>query len=73
MAKSAEGFKLKGVKQYAGGKRSLGEVAQTDGIDESQLRRWVASYRVHGWSRLAKKHSAHYTAAFKYEVLARLT
>jgi len=71
MAKYDERFKLKTVEQYLSGNRSCCEVASASGLEESQLRRWIASYREHGQAGLAKKFS-HYSAQFKLEVLERV-
>lgn len=71
MTKYDERFKLDAVKQYASGSCSYREVASAWGIEQSQLRRWVASYREHGQAGLTKKFS-HYGAQFKLEVLERI-
>lgn len=71
MAKYDERFKLKAVEQYAKGRASYREVAMAFRIEASQLRRWVASYRLHGQAGLSRK-VAHYSAQFKLEVLDRV-
>ncbi len=70
MTKYDERFKLKAVEQYARGQASYQGVASAFGIDVSQLRRWVASYRWHGQAGLARK-VGRYNAPFKLEVLER--
>lgn len=70
MAKYDEQFKLKVVQQYLLGDTSYHELASAQGVDRSLLRRWVASYRVHGRLGLARKLSR-YSASFKLEVLHR--
>lgn len=71
MAKYDERFKLKVVKQYLSKTLSSREVASAHGIDRSQLRRWVASYRAHGQAGLSHKYSR-YSAAFRLHVLEHI-
>lgn len=68
MAKYDELFKLRAVEQYALGRASYREVASECGVEASQLRRWVASYRSQGQAGLVKKFSR-YSAEFKLKVL----
>lgn len=71
MAKHDVRFKVEVVRQYLSGNSGYQEVATTYEVDCSQLRRWVASYRLHGVAGLEKKYSA-YSAEFKLEVLQRI-
>ena len=64
-------FKVELVEQYLSGGTSYAEQASTYGVEESQLRFWVASYRQHGVSGLEKKHSF-YSAEFKLKVLQHI-
>jgi len=71
MAKHDARFKVEVVKQYLSGNSGYQEVATTSGVEPSQLRRWVASYRLHGVSGLEKKYST-YSAEFRLEILQRI-
>ena len=71
MAKHDLRFKIALVKDYLSGNSSYQDIARSSGVGDSQLRRWVASYRLHGVSGLQKKLSV-YSAEFKLEVLQRI-
>ena len=71
MAKYDEQFKLDAIQRYLTGLHGYREVAQACGIDRSMLRRWVASYQLHGRGGLQAQHKR-YTAEFKVEVLRRI-
>lgn len=71
MVQYNEQFKLKAVQQYLRGGASYREVAMAHGVEFSQLRRWVASYEMHGRSGLTRKNAGNYDASLKLEVLAR--
>jgi len=71
MAKHDVRFKVEVVRQYLSGQSGYQEVAEAYGVDRAQLRRWVASYQLHGVSGLQKKYSA-YSAQFKLGVLQRI-
>ena len=64
-------FKVDLVEQYLSGSHGYRELVSAYGIEPSQLRRWVASYRLHGLSGLEKKHSV-YNAEFKLKVLQHI-
>jgi transposase len=70
MARYDEQFKLKAVQQYLSGDASYRQVAAAYGIEFSQLRCWVASFKAHGRCGLASK-SGSYDAQLKLEVLDR--
>jgi transposase len=71
MAKYDEQFRRRLVLAYL--RRGIGtrELAASNGIDESMLRRWIAAYRVHGNAALGSKYS-HYDAQFKLRVLGHM-
>ncbi len=71
MAKYDVQFKVDLVEQYLSGDNGYREVVSIYGIEHSQLRRWVASYHLHGISGLEKKHSF-YNADFKLRVLQHI-
>lgn len=71
MSKYSESLKRTIVEQYLSGDESYRSVGAAHGIDGSTIRKWVASYEVHGAAGLAKKFS-HYDAAFKLSVLRRM-
>lgn len=64
-------FKVNLVKQYLSGSNGYRELVSAYGIEHSQLRRWVASYHLHGLSGLEKKHRF-YNAEFKLKVLQHI-
>lgn len=64
-------FKIDLVEQYLSGSNGYRELASAYGLEHSQLRRWVASYHLHGLSGLEKKHSF-YNAEFKLKVLQHI-
>ncbi|MFC3866852.1 helix-turn-helix domain-containing protein, partial [Alcaligenes aquatilis] len=49
-------FKVNLVEHYLSGSNGYRELVSAYGIEHSQLRRWVASYHLHGLSGLEKKH-----------------
>ena len=71
MAKYDERFKLDAVQRYLSGLKGYEEVARDCGIDYSMLRRWVASYKLHGSMGLRSRYTR-YTAQFKLDVLRRI-
>jgi len=71
MAKYDEAFRLKVVKRYLRGDVSAKAMARRYGVDDSMLRRWVASYQQHGRAGLKKKFS-HYNAEFRLSVLKHM-
>jgi transposase len=71
MTKYNEQFKLAIVQQYLSGQAGSGALSALHGIDDSMLRRWLAVYRLHGASGLAKKFS-NYNAEFKLGVLRHM-
>ena len=71
MAKYEERFKLKVVRSYLSNHGGWKTVGQLHGLDQSTVRRWVASYRAHGLAGLKRK-GASYDAAFKLLVLQRM-
>lgn len=64
-------FKINLVEQYLSGSNGYRELVSAYGIEHSQLRRWVASYQLHGLSGLEKKHRF-YNAEFKLKVLQHI-
>ena len=56
------------LEHYLTGLAGYQSVGRHYGIDPSMVRKWVASYRLHGSAGLVKK-STHYSAAFKRSVL----
>lgn len=64
-------FKVKLVKEYLSGDSGYRLIADTYGVDISQLRYWVASYQHHGVSGLENKRAT-YSAEFKQQVLQRI-
>jgi transposase-like protein len=58
MAKYDEQFKLLAVGQYLSNEFSYREVANDLNIEDSILRRWVASYQIHGLPGLSKKRDS---------------
>jgi transposase len=71
MAKYDQQFKLETIRQYLSGRFSYQDVAQRQGVDKSMVRRWVASYRVHGVAAVSKQY-VRYSAPFKLQVLERI-
>jgi transposase len=71
MAKYDEQFKIKVAQEGAQGTVGLEQLAQGYGLDRSMVRRWVASYILHGPAGLAKKYRR-YDAPFKRHVLERM-
>ena len=71
MAKYEERFKLKVVRSYLSNHGGWKTVGQLHGLDQSTVRRWVASYGAHGLAGLKRK-GASYDAAFKLLVLQRM-
>ena len=70
MSKHSTSFKLKIVRQFLDqgfGTRQLGIEHR---LDHAMIRRWIASYQLHGVAGLEPKYSA-YDAAFRLSVLHR--
>ena len=72
MAKYAEQFKLKVVRECLKGTESLRSVSERHELGHSQVRRWVESYREHGQAGLGRQ-SGSYGASFKRSVLLRIS
>lgn len=70
MVRYDEQFKLKAVQQFLRADASYRQVAAAYSVEVSQLRRWVASFKAHGRSGLARK-SERYSVQLKVEVLER--
>lgn len=64
-------FKIKLVQAYLSGQSGYRLIADTYGVDISQLRYWVASYQHHGVSGLDNKRGA-YSDEFKQQVLRHI-
>src|SRR6266404_4499903 len=71
MTKYNEQFKLKIVKQFLAGGSSIRALCDEHGVTRTVVRRWIASYRLHGLEGLRKKFT-HYDAQFKLSVLLRM-
>jgi transposase len=71
MSKYTESFKLAVVEHYLTGLAGYQTVGRHHGIDSTMVRKWVASYRLHGVAGLQKKFT-HYSAAFKLSVLQHM-
>jgi transposase len=71
MAKYSERFRRRVVEEYLAGESGYRALGARYGVGFSMVRRWVASYRVHGVAGLRKKYS-HYDAQFKLSVLQRM-
>ncbi|MFD1737039.1 helix-turn-helix domain-containing protein [Bacillus salitolerans] len=71
MAKYGSKFKLKIVMEYLGGTLGYKSLANKYGIpSESQIKRWVRSYKEFGEDGLCRKHSKQvYSVKFKLDVL----
>lgn len=68
MSKYTEQFKLTVVEQYLTGLAGFKTLGHQHGVSYSNVRKWVAFYRLHGKAGLQKKFT-HYSAAFKFSVL----
>ena len=71
MSKYTEQFKLAVVEQYLTGSAGFKALGHQYGVSSSNVRKWVAFYRLHGVSALQKKFT-HYSAAFKLSVLQHM-
>ena len=71
MSKYSFEFKLKIVLQYLEGKVGYKSLGNIYGVDKRDLRSWVALYRQHGASSLAKRHT-NYSVDFKLTVLKKI-
>lgn len=71
MSKYSVGFKQAVVEFYSDGTHSYHEVSLQFGLDESMVRKWVASHAAHGVAGLSRKYS-HYDAQFRLSVLERM-
>ena len=71
MTKYTESFKLAVVDHYLTGSAGSKAVAHYHGIARTVVRKWVASYRLHGLAGLQKKFT-HYSATFKLSVLQHM-
>lgn len=71
MSKYSVSFKQGVVEFYGDGKHSYREVSLQFGLDESMVRKWVASHAAHGLAGLSRKFS-HYDAQFRLLVLERM-
>lgn len=64
-------FKLQVAKQACKTSTSVKAVARHHGLDFSTVRRWAATYRLHGWRGFHRKARS-YDLAFKLEVLEKV-
>ncbi|PPU62298.1 IS3 family transposase [Xanthomonas pisi] len=64
-------FKLQVAKQACKTSTSVKAVARRHGLDFSTVRRWAATYRLHGWRGFHRKARS-YDLAFKLEVLEKM-
>lgn len=71
MTKYSEQFRQQLVDEFLAGGIGVKALAARHGVDHSQLRRWVASYREHGSAGLRKK-SSRYDAQVKMTILRRM-
>ena len=71
MRRYKEQFKLAVVEQYLTGLAGFKALGHQHGVSSSNVRKWVAFYRLHGVSALQKKFT-HYSAAFKLSVLQHM-
>lgn len=71
MSKHREELKLRVVKGYLEGAAGVGAIAREHGVERGTVRKWIASYRIHGIEGLRKKFS-HYSAEFKLSVLRHM-
>jgi transposase len=71
MTKYSEQFRRQLVDEFLAGGIGAKALAARYGVDPSQLRRWVASYREHGSAGLRKK-SSRYDAQLKMTILRRM-
>ncbi len=71
MTKYTEQFKLSVIEDYLSGTRSYQEVAKAYGLDRSMVRRWIATYKIHGVASLQKKYR-HYSVKFKLGALKHM-
>jgi len=71
MTKYDKAFKLKIVRLCQRGPGGYKVVARAHGLGPSSVRRWVASYRIHGPAGLTMK-VGHYDVPFKLNVLRRI-
>ncbi|WP_369825002.1 IS3 family transposase [Sporosarcina sp. P13] len=60
--------KIQAIKRYVEGKESLGEIAQSIGIDKSEIRYWVQRYQYHGEKGFKKPCTSH-SVQFKLDVI----
>ena len=71
MRRYKEQFKLAVVEQYLTGLAGFKALGHQHGVSSSNVRKWVAFYRLHGVIALQKKFT-HYSAAFKLSVLQHM-
>lgn len=64
-------FKLRAIKKWLSGKRSVRSVARSHAVAHSVLQRWIASYQAHGHRGVSRRHRR-YDMAFKLSVLRRM-
>jgi transposase len=71
MAKYDEQFRRQLVAEYLEGAHGYQALGARYGLHGAMIQRWVASYRAHGDTGLAKKYG-HYDARFKLRVLDQM-
>ncbi|PSD12800.1 IS3 family transposase, partial [Stenotrophomonas maltophilia] len=64
-------FKLQVAKEACKTSTSVKAVARRYGLEFSTVRRWVATYRLHGW-RGFRRQAQSYDLAFKLAVLKKM-
>ena len=71
MSRYSESLKCSVAERYLRGEDSYARVGAPHCIDAATVRKWVASYRVHGLAGLSRKFG-HYDGKFKLSVLRRM-
>lgn len=71
MSKYSIDLRLEVVDHYISGKDSFRGTAERFGVGESDVRKWVATYQVHGVESLIKRRIT-YTADFKIAVVKHM-
>jgi len=71
MTKYSEEVKLAAVQDYGLGNAGIAAIAQRHGVNRHALRRWVATYQIHGVAGLRAKR-VRYGTSFKQEVVRQM-
>ncbi len=71
MAKYSFGFKMEVIEAYVEG-AGYKVLAARYGLEQAQIRHWVALYQQHGQVSLRRRKPVQYSADFKHEVLRRM-